>query len=384
MIVARLLRFVVLVSMPLLLLGAPSAVAEENGEKGAPPQRLNAAFYTYTLHGRSLDDIEMQGRARALGSAVGDLLVEDRFILAPEVLDTYLDARVDKFISGYRVLAVRQSVGSVTADIQVAIDLGKLEKDLEEKRFFYQPKRRPYFHVSIAETLDGAPPPQDFARQAAIESLINNAGRPSKFQIANPPSNLDVDSNQDVLYRALVACRRTGVELLITGTVEATKQGDNRLYYDTYTSYMAKATLKLINVQDGTTLRTVSFDAKANDPDTAMAAELALKRVANDAVNELMKGFLDDWRKRTLDDAPYRLLVREVSEDDLSAFMAQLENLGNDTRVFRKSYLNQIGVLNMYYTGPEAELRRFLGEIRYPKFVVDSFEEGRIRLTLLD
>lgn len=232
----------------LLLLVAASLPADRAGMSRRPDPRRDAAaaeaapssdvaFYLYTLSGASVEAIETVAKERALASTVGEFTFDNRYILAPEMLDRYLERRLEDFVSGVKVLHVKQGAGSIEAEVQVAINRGRLEHDLTEKRFFYHPRRRPYFHVSIEENLDGATPSDEPTRAAILRALADRSGQPTPFPILVPAPGLDVDANQDLLYQALVACRRQGIELLVTGTIDCRLEKSERLYYTEYAHY---------------------------------------------------------------------------------------------------------------------------------------------------
>jgi hypothetical protein len=406
--------------VPLLLAAAASAPAQENATRNAtrealkrPAKRLSAhkrvpgdkerktkaaapafdaAFYVYTLRGSGLEAIEREAREKAMAATIGELYFENRFILAPELLDSYLSSRLDDYVAGLQTLAVRQGVGSIEADVQVAINKRKLESDLAEKRFFYEPRRRPRYHVSLAETIDGQLPQTGVARQEVLASLEDLGGLPSEHEIAVPASNLDVDANQELLYEALVASRRHGVELLLTGAANANLIGVKRLYYDEYAFYTVDITLKLINVQNGKTIRQVSLTGQGSAPDPAEAARQALRRAGRDAAQRLLQGFAEEWRASTLvDEANYTLLIKGIGEGSLNSFLSRLpvalRGLNEEKPLARvKSYVNNVAVVNLRYEGTPERLRGFLHESRYPKFTIDEFdpETGDVKLSILE
>src|SRR5690606_14811159 len=124
-------------------------------------------------------------------------------------------------------------------------------------------------------TLDGLPPEQATARPRVLASLEATNAQPTRYNIAVPSNNLDVDANQELLYEALVACRRHGVELLVTGTADCRLDDFQRLYYDEYFFFATDITLKLIDVQNGRVLRTAMLSRRGNHVDEETAARLS-------------------------------------------------------------------------------------------------------------
>lgn len=351
-------------------------------------------FYEYRLTGRSLDDIRNEAKQRAISTTVGSLYFENRFVVAPELLDVYLERRIDQFIAGIKAVNLQQGVGSITADIQVAVNRGRLERDLEEKRFFYEPKIRPFFHISLAETASGAPVASGPGRDQVANTLRELLARPTPFSISTPAPTLDVEANQELLFEAMVAARRQGIELILTGSVSAREERRERLYFQDYIFSEADIHLKLVRVQDGTVMREVRIAGRGSDPDPARSAENAIRRAAQDATHQILDGFFDEWRRISLDEGDYRILVREVNESELNSFLNRLRSMsegvqadetGTDrvvnARVYLKSYVNNVAVINVFFKGDRAQLEQAIRESRYPQFIVQEFGERRIQLS---
>jgi hypothetical protein len=380
-----------------LVLAAPAFVP---GQANRPTEERTDKsggidFYQYQLEGTSLDTIRADAKKRALATTVGTLYFEDRYIIAPELLDVYLERRIEDYISGVKVLNIDRGVGVLSCEVQVAVNKKKLERDLEEKRFFYKPKKRPYFHISLAESVDGVAAGTSPAREEVAQTLRELLARPTPFQITVPSPTLDVEANQEVLYQALVAARRQGIELILTGTVEAEKSDTERLYYTDFTYFDSFINLKLIRVQDGEILREVQLTARAGDPDETKAGQLALSRAAGDATRKILENFFSEWRLMSLDEADYRIMVEDVSQEELDAFINRLtsippeeemliEGVTPEPKVYKKSYVNDVAVLNFVFQGEAKRLRQTIEESRYPRFNIERFDDGDVILTRLD
>jgi len=353
------------------------------------------AFYVYRISGRSADDIREEAMQRALASTIGTLYYEDRFIVAPELLEAYLQKRFRQFIAGVKVVDLKQGVGNVFGEVQVAVDRNGLERDLTEKRFFYKPKTRPYFHISLAETVDGTASATGDGRDEVANALREMLARPTPYKIDNPPPTLDVEANPDLLNQALVAARRQGIEIILTGSVTAKEERRERLYFNDYIFYDSEVRLKLIRVQNGEVLREVKLTGRGSDKDAKAAAAMAVRRASGDATRQILEGFFDDWRRFSLDEANYRILVQDVDKQQVEAFISRLSGLTDVTepdeaggaevekraKVYLKNFVNGVAVLNVYYEGDRARLVRVIEESRYPQFTVNLSKGKHIKLS---
>jgi len=333
--------------------------------------------YEFDIFGPSTEAALKQAALHCVRSAVGEFYCSDEMLLARELLGRYLEKSYGRFIRSQKVLSRRESQGMVYLRVSIIVDVGALEKDLREKRFFYKPKRRPFFYVSVAETVDGQPTSgEPISRTAIQESLQKLLMRYEPRVIYSNAPNLDLSADALQLAAAREAAQRAGVEVLLTGRVELQLSRREKIHFSDFTFYRAKARLVLIRVDDGKTLASGAYEAEAGHTDAEAAKRVAASRACAKILEDLIPSFALRWERTMTDNVEFQVMLAGVNPREASLVKERLETSLRDVRVYQRSMFEDVAVFNLYYPpgkvgpGERGRVEKVLRDLESPHFKV--------------
>jgi hypothetical protein len=332
--------------------------------------------YEVSASGPSHEAALKAAELHAVRSAVGEFYSSDEMLLARDLLERYLDTYYRRFVSSDRVLAERESQGTVSLRASVIVDVNALEKDLRQKRFFYKPRRRPVYYVTVAETLDGQAVSGDPVSRGAIHEGLEQILGEKRFEsdaITSVGANVNLLDDPARLQEALMAAQRRGIEVLVTGKVVLTMTQQKKVHFEDYTYYRAAADVAFIRVDDGKVLARAQYDAIAGGPDSEAAKRTASVRAAGRILQDLLPKLAQEWERTMTDAVEYQVTIVGVSPTEVSVVEERLHSLLGGVEVYRRSLFEDVVVLNLYYPpervnpGERARVEKVLKDLASPQ-----------------
>jgi hypothetical protein len=337
--------------------------------------------------GPSYDAALKDAELHAVRSAAGEFYGSDEMLLARSLLDRYLENYYSRFVASQHVLARRESQGNVYLRVAATVDVAALDKDLRQKRFFYKPKRRPYFYVTIAETVNGEAATGEPISRAAIHEGLEQILGEKRFQsdvITTGGANVNLLGDAAKLELAREVAQRKGIEVLLTGTVDLKMTEQKKIHFDDYTFYRAKANLALIRVDDGKMLAHGEYEAIAGHTDPETAKRTAAARATGRILQDLIPPFSEEWERTMTDAVEYQLTVVGVTPTQADVIEERLQAQLEGAKVYRRSLFEDVLVLNVYYppdrvnTSDRARIEKILVDLVSPQLKITSTKRPKL------
>src|SRR5690606_23328364 len=251
-------------------------------------------------------------------------------------------------------------------DLKVFINFANMVEDLGEKRFLYRPAPRPSFVAFLSETRDGVATGQGLGREA-LGNAINARGlRRNRNPLPSPAQNVDLLANAPAMERARIEAQRAGVEVLVTGTAEATFVEERKVYLENFYFFRATMNVNLVRVDSGEVLFTSRATATAGQPSREAGVALALERAAEAAADELMASFAAYWPAVVQDGADYHIMVSGASEDQVQLVIDALQDQHPELRAYTRKRFGTTTVVSVIFDGSSEELVSALQAATYP------------------
>lgn len=335
-----------------------------------------------SVSGDKEEEMKNDAAKESVKECVGRIYFTKNIILARDILEKYLDQNYDKFIYSIEILKKGFASGKTILDLKIFVDYGKLVADLEEKKFLYEPKLRPFFYVFLEEKLDGQIASYSTGNTSVVNALKDLQQRTANIAAPSVPANVNIMSDRQVFAKAIEMAQKNEIELIITGTCETNKLEQKDLYYENYTFYESKISLKLIRVDTGEALVETETSGLATNLDAERAIELSIIRASLKASSEIIDYFKANWNPTILDKANYKIMFTGIQQSQLDVFSSTLLKLGDKTKMYLRSYYHNVAVINLMFKGDKAELLRFLETFPYPTFKIVSIKDNNIEVSV--
>ncbi len=319
----------------------------------------------------------------AVQSCVGRVYFSKRLIMARSLLTKYLDNYYKKFIFTSVVEDKKYLGDKVRLNLKTYVDYTKLVKDLEEKRFLFKPRVRPFFCIFLKEVLDGNPAQYKYGREMVRDAWKDSTGqREPENHITNPPENVDITNSPKLTASAIQAAQKRGAEIILTGTSSSAREKHEELYYDTYTFYRTTIDLKLIRVDTGEILDEAKSSSLAGSVSRHRAIQLSITRAAQKATAQLAEFYGANWDKTVHAKGDYQFLFTGVTDEKLDIIKRLLASLNGSSEVFVKNRYADVAVVNLVYKGSRELLINALEGSAYPRMHILKEEDNRFEIQI--
>ncbi|MCX7016647.1 MAG: hypothetical protein NTW86_29505 [Candidatus Sumerlaeota bacterium] len=179
--------------------------------------------FNYTLHGPDEQLLIRQAIRSALLSLAGRVYFLDRILLACDMLPKYFEQNGDRFVRQVHVTNRTLEGGLPKFDLQLIVDEDLVLKDLEEKRFLYRPKYRPFFFLFLEQVVNGAPDSEQERGRKAMENVLRD--RTMRLAESTLPSmlnkDIDISVDEQTFLEGRQAAQKNEVEVALSGSLIA-------------------------------------------------------------------------------------------------------------------------------------------------------------------
>ncbi len=341
----------------------------------------NVGGYEYEIVAESVESAVKEASMRALKSSAARLYYGDYVLLGRDLLEPYLNVYGDRFVLKREVTSEHiLADGSRRVFVNIGIDQGHLFTDMEEKHFIAKPKLRPIVAVLLEETIDGQRGLDGKARDLLEEGLRRNELRTESKRVAHHNLGVDVSADASTLRDARLEAQRWDIDAIVTGSLKVKPRKEKVILYDQMFFHDAEIELKLIRIDTGETMRHITSHYSASGLTPEESLTKLLTQLVPMAAFELTDGFLDEWANIMLDKADYRLLISQVSPEQLTTIDSMLRALSPSVQTYLKSYYGDVAVLNIIYPdAPPGFVEEFLRRSKVPQFRIKTDETGGAR-----
>lgn len=342
--------------------------------------------FEYTLQGASAEEIFHEAKTRALMSAAGRLYVGDYILLGRDLLEPYLRKNTDRFIARTTVLDERGLTDDrLQMTLRLSVNLDLFYADLEAKRFIATPELKPVIGVHLSETINGAVDTTAGGHWRIEQTLHNNIYRTFSEKMSQPAITTDVSASPELLRQARFEAQRNLIEVIVTGSLDINKVGDEAILFDDFTFYEATLDLKLYRVDTGELLGEVNdrYSAKGDAAGDSIANVLDV--LVPRATQKLADKLNEDWTSIMFDLGKDRVMFVNIEEpENVPLILEWIESLAPGVRAYEKSYYGGVLVLNVAV--PEGERLRVADEISNstePQFSIRQISDNRFEVEVL-
>ncbi len=350
--------------------------------KEMTPLNKNLIMIIKNVAGEKEEQMKDEAALESVKECVGRVYFSENIIIARELLEKYINLNYKKFIYTIEVSRKSFSSGLTRLELKIFVDNEALLKDLNEKRFLYQPKLRPFFYVFLEEKLDGQTASYSTGATAINNAIKDRKERTITSSLPNIMQNINILKDKEKMPLAVETGQKNEIEVIVTGSSETNKVEQKDIYYDNYNFYETKIQLSLIRVDTGEILAETESVGLAANIEADRAIELSIIRAATEATSELMVSFRKNWENTILDKADYKIMFTGLQKPDLDVLGHTLLSLGDEVKMYLRSYYYNVAVINLTYKGEEKELIRFLETFPQPTLKIISVKDNKIEISV--
>lgn len=311
----------------------------------------------------------------AVQQCVGRIYLSKNLIMARSLLEKYIEQHYKTFVYSVETVSKDYIGDEIKLEMYVYVRYNELIKDLEEKKFLYTPRYKPYFSVFIDETQNGQPSSTLIAQEEVFAVFRDRAVRTPETGLMYPPSNVDLTAEPELLASAMKEAHKAGVELLISGFSRTEKIKEEQLYYDYFFFYQTNIHLGLIRSDTGEILYDTECKSMAYATDEQTAIKNSVIRATRDCANEIIDYYYATWDKIFLNVVDYQLLISGIKQEGLDIIKHKVQLLNPETEIYVRSFYNNTAVFNIVTPVSSKEIHELIRTLQYPNFRILEFSK---------
>ena len=313
-----------------------------------------------------------QAKSDAVLATAGRVLMDGKLVVADQLLRKYLSRYAGNYVEGVEVLEDTFTGGLTQLNSRVFVNYNELVRDMEEKRFLYEPAYRPRTAVFLEETLDeeAVPGGQNPARDALAAALQGQGMKVYQGEIEDPSLGVDVREDPLLLDTAIVSAERRRIEIIFSGESTTTLREEKNLYYDRFYFYDCAMEVSMIRVDTGETLHTVMAEGSASARDRGQAISGAIERAAQVIAEEIRTEYRKVWPQLVQSVAQYEILLTGTNDELINIIQQHIEQLGRETQIYLKKKFGASAILTVSTNADREDLVEILQVCPYPTLTI--------------
>ncbi len=290
-------------------------------------------IYKTTAQGETREAAMREARIAAVASAAGRVFLEDKLLIADDLLMKYIENYHDRFVTATEVVKDDFREGRNLLDVHVFVDYQKLRADLEEKRFTWKPAQRPVIMSFLSEEMDGELTREGIAREALSIGFQKEGLKPFEGVVLSPPLSVDVSTDEFLQKSALVTAQRNGAEIVVAGTCVTNQNRERKLYYDNFLFYECEMNAKVLRADTGDLLFSVTAKGSGAARERGAAIQTAIQRAAEDLAAQIAVQQKAIWPFVVQGRGDYQVVLTGINDELLRVVIQHVEQMGSGTRV---------------------------------------------------
>ncbi len=303
--------------------------------------------FKYQQVGASEEEAVRMACIRAVHATIGRVLFSDYSLQAQDLLVPYIAKNWAQFVASSYVLERRVDREAFGVLVRIQTFPEKVHRDLREKKFLYKPQPNPNYAVFVSETVNNLPTPISNARLASLKTLTDDGYKVQDAVVPVPGYRVDLEDTASVAA-ARAAAVQAGAELLILGSAETTRVGQEKVLLDDLITYDTKLKLVLVRVNDGRVLGEFDRNVRYSGTDETEAAAGVTNKAMADATRELLANSQGIREREVLDKTKFSLMFTDLTEDEVKSVATFLQSrLSYGTKVYLRSWHGNVGILNV-------------------------------------
>lgn len=325
-----------IVSLTLSLLASLFAPV---GASTLTPLDGSLLIYKTTSQGETREAAMREAKIAAVASASGRVFLDNKLLIADELLMRYIENYHDRFVTATEVVKDDFREGRNVLDVHVFVDYEKLRTDLDEKRFTWVPAQRPVIMSYLSEEMDGQLTREGIAREALAIGFQKEGLKPFEGVILSPPLSVDVSTDEFLQKSALVTAQRNGAEIVVAGTCVTNQSREKKLYYDNYMFYECEMNAKVLRADTGEQLFSVTSKGTGAARERGQAIQTAIQRAAENLAAEIAAEQKAVWPFAVQGRGDFQVVLTGIDEELLRVVIQHVEQMGSGTKVaLRKKF----------------------------------------------
>ncbi|MCX7918976.1 MAG: hypothetical protein N3A72_05085 [bacterium] len=318
----------------------------------------------------------------AVEQGVGVVLASTSAVKDFKLLNDLIITQTAGYVQSYELLEEGKEAGEYWVKVKAVVSIGKLNNDLLAKGLIYALKEKPLVMVLVAEKIDDEEQTSSNVG-TKIESALLESGLElvDKSQLEQIKAR-DIALNYKNPEKAAALGKRFGADIVIVGEANAESAGTDVVYGETLYFYTANIDVKAVRADTGTILAVDSYTAKKGASGPKPAARAAFNMAGSKLAPQIVNKLFDRWRKEVYNQTDYQLVVSSPSLQKLTAFETALKKISNIQNVYRRLFFNNIGILNVDYSGTVSQLESDLTTMQNPKVEITSTTQNRLDIKI--
>ncbi len=314
--------------------------------------------FKYQQVGATEEEAIRQASIRAVHATIGRVLFSDYSLQAEDLLTAYIAKNWQQFVASYYVLERRIDRGGFGVLVRVQTFPEKVHRDLREKKFLYKPEPNPHYAVFISETVNNMPTPISNARLASLKALSDDGLKVQDAVVPMPGYKVDLADTANVAA-ARAAAIQAGAEVLIIGSTDTMRVGQEKVLLDDLITYETAMKLAMIRVKDGRVLGEVNRTVRASGKSEDEAAAGVTIKAFGDATRELVANAAGLREREVLDKTKFSVMFTDLTEDEVKGVGKFLESrLSYGTKAYLRSLHGNVAIFNLDTDRAYAALER--------------------------
>lgn len=295
-----------------------------------------------------------------------------------KLLNDLIITQTAGYVQSYELQDENKENGTYWVSIKAVVSIGKLNNDLLAKGLIYALKDKPVVMVLVAEKIDGEDQTSSNVG-TKLESGLLDLGMQvvDKAQLEQIKAR-DIELNYKNPDKAAALGRRFGADIVLIGEANAEDAGADMVYGERLYFYTANIDVKAVRTDTGTILAVDSYTAKKGAGGPRPAARAAFNTAGAKLAPQIINKLFSRWQKEVYNQTDYQLVVSAPSLQKLTAFETALKNVDGIQNVYRRMFLNNVGILNIDYSGSATQLEKELGMLQKPKVNITGTTQNRL------
>ncbi|MEA3329069.1 MAG: hypothetical protein U9Q08_05050 [Candidatus Omnitrophota bacterium] len=321
----------------------------------------------------------------AIEKGVGVLIDSETIVQNFQLLDDKVYSQVKGYVKSYEIAGDNQGEGGIyRIKVKAVVALGALRKSIKGLNIVLEKKGRPRVMAVFSESIDGLEQPG-----AVVQTEMEKAFLENNFPLIDRAQMEMVKSRDAALSyadpsKAAALGRRYGAEVVIVGQAASDLMDTSKPYGVSVYAYQAQVSARVIKVDTAGLMVSESVESVQRGGGRIPTAKKSLKDAGRKLSDLVMKQIVEKWRSEVYNLTSIQLICENATFDKLNLLKAGLRNLGAVESVSERSFVNQIGIIDLQMAGDANMLAAKLREFTDPLVDITGKTQNRIDLKFLE
>ena len=321
----------------------------------------------------------------AIEKGVGVLIDSETMVQNFQLLDDKVYSQVKGYVKNYEIVSDNQGEGGIyRIKVKAVVALGALRKSIKGLNIVMEKKGRPRVMMVFSESIDGLQQPGAVA-QTEMESVFLE----NRFPLIDKAQMEMIKSRDATLSytdpsKAAALGRRYGAEVVIVGQAASDLMDMSKPYGVSVYAYQAQVSARVIKVDTASLMVSGSVESVQRGGGRIPTAKKSLKDAGRKLADLVMEQIVERWRSEVYNSVSIQLICENATFDKLNLLKNELRDLSAVKSVSERSFVNQIGIIDLEMAGDTNMLAAKLREFTRPLVEITGKTQNRIDLRFLE